>query len=196
MNMRLILGFVLAVFAFAGARAEPLPGLETAEAPRAIPLYDFWFHRLSAQPAPANAAAIMPRLRAAFAAEGAPPGLAWIAELESGLNPSAEGSGEARGLFQITPATARAIGLSTLWSDSRLNPEESARAVARNLRGLHEKFGSWPLALAAYNAGEGTVRRALAAHPDQDYAAIAPRLPSRTRIFVAKVCALVAIRTK
>jgi membrane-bound lytic murein transglycosylase D len=60
---------------------------------------------------------------------------------------------------------------------------------------LHGKFGSWPLALAAYNAGEGRVARTLAANRARDYAAIASALPAETRMYVPKVCALIAMRT-
>jgi membrane-bound lytic murein transglycosylase D len=137
----------------------------------------------------------MPVIRAAFAAEGVPPELAWIAEAESTLNPDARSPAGARGLFQLMPGTAHALGLSTYLPDDRTNPEKSGRAAARLLRSLFVKFGSWPLALAAYNAGEGRVSRLLASSGASDYAGVASALPSETRMYVPKVCALVAIRT-
>ena len=74
-------------------------------------------------------------------------------------------------------------------------PEKSARAAARYLRTLYARFGSWPLALAAYNAGEGTVGRLLTARGASDFAGVAPALPTETRMYVPKVLALVDLRT-
>ncbi|PHX70754.1 MAG: hypothetical protein CK548_08065 [Opitutia bacterium] len=136
----------------------------------------------------------MPRLRAAFVAEGVPPELAWLAEAESSLNPSARSLVGAKGLFQFMPDTAKAMGLGTFLPDERTDPEKSARAAARYLKSLHGKFGSWPLALAAYNAGEGRVRRMLTARGASDFAGIASSLPAETRMYVPKVCALIAVR--
>src|ERR1043166_4183679 len=136
----------------------------------------------------------MPKLRAAFAAEGVPPELAWMAEAESSLNPSARSPVGAKGLFQFMPDTAKALGLSTFLPDDRTNPEKSAQAAARYLRSLHRKFGNWALVLAAYNAGEGRVSRTLAARGATTYTAIADALPAETRMYVPKVCALIATR--
>ncbi|MEO5959023.1 MAG: lytic transglycosylase domain-containing protein, partial [Opitutaceae bacterium] len=160
-----------------------------------VPHYDVWVARVRDRPLPARAAALMPRLRAAFAAEGIPPELAWLAEAESSLNPNARSPAGAKGLFQLMPATAQSLGLDTLLPDERTDPDKSARAAARYLRLLHGKFGSWPLALAAYNSGEGRVGRALAQRRAKDFAAIADSLPAETRMYVPKVCALVALRT-
>ena len=87
-------------------------------------------------------------------------------------------------------ATAQGLGLSTFLPDERTDPEKSAHAAARDLRALGRRFGSWPLALAAYNAGEGRVGRALAARGAHDYAGIAAALPAGTRMYVPEVCAL------
>jgi len=137
----------------------------------------------------------MPRLREAFTAEGVPPELAWLAEAESTLNPDARSPAGAAGLFQLMPDTAHALGLGTFLPDERKDPEKSARAAARYLRALYGKFGSWPLALAAYNAGEGRVRRELASRGATDFAGVAAALPAQTRMYVPKVCALVDVRT-
>ncbi len=137
----------------------------------------------------------MPRLHAAFRAEGVPAQIAWLAEAESSLNPEARSPAGARGLFQFTPDTARQFGLSTFLPDERTDPEKSARAAARDLRALARRFRSWPLAFAAYNAGEGRVSRALAARHAVSYGEIAAALPGETRMYVPKVCALIALRT-
>ena len=160
-----------------------------------LPHYDLWLTRARARPIPASAARLMPRLRAAFVAEGVPPELAWLAEAESSLNPSARSPVGAKGLFQFMPDTARSMGLGTFLPDDRTDPDKSARAAARYLKALHGKFGSWPLALAAYNAGEGRVRRAMTARGAKDFAGVASSLPAETQMYVPKVCALVASRT-
>lgn len=159
-----------------------------------VPYYHLWLARVQSRPAPTRAAALMPRLRAAFIAEGVPPELAWIAEAESSFNPVARSPVGAKGLFQFMPDTAKAMGLSTFLPDERTDPEKSARAAARYLKQLHGRFGNWALVLAAYNAGEGRVGRMLAQHKATSYTAIAEKLPAETRMYVPKVCALIATR--
>ena len=59
---------------------------------------------------------------------------------------------------------------------------------------LHGRFGNWALVMAAYNAGEGRVGRTLAARKAKSFTAIADALPAETRMYVPKVCALIAVR--
>ncbi len=178
--------------AVARAHAPALPG--TGAALPQVPLFDLWMSRERNRPVPAEAAALMPLLRAAFGAEGVPAQLAWIAEVESNLNPSARSPAGAKGLFQLMPDTAHALGLSTFLPDDRADPEKSARAAARYLHTLFARFGSWPLVLAAYNAGEGRVGRLLASRGASDFAGVSSALPAETRMYVPKVCALVTLR--
>lgn len=173
------------------AKAKVQPPTPTVQP---VPHYDLWLARVRRRPVPANAAELMPKLRAAFAAEGVPPELAWVAEAESSLNPSARSPVGAKGLFQFMPETAKSMGLSTFLPDERTHPEKSARAAARYLRTLHGKFGNWALALAAYNAGEGRVSRTLTKQNAKTFTAIADALPAETRMYVPKVCALIAVR--
>jgi membrane-bound lytic murein transglycosylase D len=161
----------------------------------AMPYYDLWLQRLSGRPAPPNAADLMPGLRAAFAAEGVPADLAWMAEVESTFNPNARSPSGAKGLFQLMPETAKTLGLSTWLPDERADPEKSAHAAARLLRSLHAQFGDWPLALAAYNAGAGRVSRTLAAKKATTFSEIAPALPAETRLYVPKIYATITLRT-
>jgi membrane-bound lytic murein transglycosylase D len=172
----------------------PTPGPSASKNAHGVPYYDFWLARMSARAVPARAAALMPRLQAAFVAEGVPPELAWLAEAESSLNPAARSPVGAKGLFQFMPDTAHAMGLGTFMPDERSDPEKSAHAAARYLRELHAKFGEWPLVFAAYNAGEGRVSRLLAARNAKSFSAIAGALPAETRMYVPKVCATVAVR--
>lgn len=175
--------------------APPPPAPPDASPEVAIPHYDVWVNRVRGRPVPSRAADLMPTLREAFTAERVPPELAWLAEAESSFNPEARSPVGAKGLFQLMPATAKSLGLDTMLPDERTDPEKSARAAARYLRYLHGRFRSWPLALAAYNAGEGRVSRALAKQSNKTFAEIAETLPSETRMYVPKVCALVAVRS-
>lgn len=179
-------------------RPPPLRPTKPGEKPAPalfVPYYDLWVQRVRARATPPNARSLMPTLREAFAKEGVPPEIAWLAEAESTLNPSARSPAGAKGLFQFTPDTAKGLGLSTFLPDDRTNPEKSARAAGQYLRKLYEKFGEWPLAFAAYNAGEGRVSRLLKQRGASTFAGIASALPSETRMYVPKVCATIAVRT-
>lgn len=171
------------------------PGQRPPVATPDVPYFNLWLARMRARPQPARAAQLLPVVREAFAAEGVPAELAWLAEVESTFNPAARSPSGARGLYQFMPVTAKALGLSTFLPDERTDPAKSARAAARYLKTLHGKFGDWPLALAAYNAGEGRVRRLLSAKKAQSYAAIAVNLPAETRMYVPKVLATLQVRT-
>ncbi|MCR6655173.1 MAG: lytic transglycosylase domain-containing protein [Opitutus sp.] len=172
----------------------PSPAHTTSRAV-VIPYYDLWLERMRARPVPERAPKLLPVVRAAFEAEGVPAELAWLAEAESTFNPNAKSPVGAKGLFQLMPETAKGLGLSTFLPDERTHVEKSARAAARLLRRLHQQFGNWPLALAAYNAGEGRVRRLMEKKKAATFAEIASALPSETRMYVPKVCATVAVRS-
>jgi len=153
-----------------------------------------WRRKVAQHPAPAAASKYVPKLKEVFASEGVPSELIWIAEVESSFNPKAQSPVGARGLFQFMPATAKHYGLSTFPFDERTNPEKSARAAARYLKNLHGRFRDWPLAIAAYNAGEGRIGRLLAKSDSQTFDAISSKLPAETRLYVPKVLATVAAR--
>ena len=92
------------------------------------------------------------------------------------------------------PATARSMGLSLLPFDERVHPGKNARAAARLLHKLHDRFDSWPLALAAYNAGEGRIAVALKKKDAVTFADIAAALPAETQMYVPKVFATLTVR--
>ncbi len=153
-----------------------------------------WRKRLADRPWPRGALELVPKLKPIFARERVPPELVWVAEVESGFNRRARSPAGAAGLFQLMPATAKRFGLRSWPRDQRYQPEPSARAAARYLRQLYSQFGNWPLALAAYNAGEGTVQRLLDRHRTRSFNRIATRLPAETQMFVPKVEATVLRR--
>jgi hypothetical protein len=127
-----------------------------------------------------------------FAEEGVPPELLAVAGVESAFNPSALSPKGALGLWQLMPETAVRFGLRVgTGSDDRLAPALSTRAAARYLRSLYRRFGNWPLALAAYNAGESRVSRAIERAGTQSFAVLAARglLPKETRLYVPTVMA-------
>ncbi len=131
-----------------------------------------------------------PSLARILEQEGAPAELLNVARVESGFNPFALSPKGARGLWQFMPDTARRFGLRVdARRDDRLQPELSTRAAARYLRFLHATFGDWKLALAAYNAGEGRVLRAIQQGRTRDFREIARRrlLPEETRRYVPAV---------
>jgi len=170
--------------------ALPAPSASTL----AIPHYALWVNRLQARPIPAAAAGLLPILREIFSVAGLPPELAWVAEVESTFNTEARSPVGACGLFQLMPATARDLGLSSHLPDDRTDPQLNARAAAKYLRQLYLRFNDWPLAFAAYNAGPGRVRRTLESKEAKTYAEIASLLPAETRMYVPKVLATLAVR--
>jgi membrane-bound lytic murein transglycosylase D len=169
------------------------PGQPPGPAPNPTPTREreVWIAKLSERPWPPKAKTYVSRLKPVFSAEKVPPELVWVAEVESSFDPRACSPAGAAGLFQLMPATAKQYGLERWPFDERYKPDESARAAARYLRSLHSRFKNWRLALAAYNAGEGTVQRLLDKHKATTFDGISPFLPAETQLYVPKVEATV-----
>jgi membrane-bound lytic murein transglycosylase D len=146
-----------------------------------------WVRKVASRPWPGGATNLVPELKSIFAREHVPPQLVWLAEVESGFDARAKSPAGAAGLFQLMPATAKQYGLSLWPRDQRRQPEPAARAAAKQLRDLHDEFGDWRLAVAAYNCGAATVHRSLERHHARTYEAIATHLPAETQLYVPKV---------
>lgn len=115
--------------------------------------------------------------------EGMPRDLFYLAVIESGLNPRAYSRAQAVGLWQFMAHTGRMMGLKrTHWIDERRDPVKATVAAARYLKDLFAEFGDWRLALAAYNAGPGRVRRTIARDGTNDYWQL--NLPRETKNYV------------
>ena len=143
---------------------------------------------------PTEARRRVPQLKPIFREEGVPEELVWVAEVESSFDPGARSPAGAAGLYQLMPETARAQGLSTFPFDQRYRPEKNARASARYLRALHRRFKDWPLALAAYNAGETRVASLMNRHRAKTFSDIARYLPAETQMYVPRIDALLQRR--
>ncbi|HKJ02187.1 MAG TPA: lytic transglycosylase domain-containing protein [Longimicrobiales bacterium] len=127
---------------------------------------------------------------------GMPEELLYLAMMESGLSPRAESSASAVGLWQFMTPTAQQYGLRVdEWVDERRDPVRATNAALDYLAYLHDRYGSWYLAAAAYNAGPGTVDRVLARHADgrsgdEDlYWEVLDYLPRETRDYVPRLVA-------
>lgn len=176
-------------------RPAPAPVARPSQSPRPAPHdVDVWSRKLAERSRPARAEDLVPELKKIFRDEGVPPELVWLAEVESSFNPKARSPVGAAGLYQLMPATARSLGVATSPRDERLDAAKNARGAARYLRSLHDRFGSWDLALAAYNAGQGRVSKKLKQSGGHTFDDIATLLPSETRMYVPKVIATVQLR--
>lgn len=127
---------------------------------------------------------------------GIPTELALLPIIESSYDPSATSNAAAAGLWQFIPSTGRIYGLnqSTTY-DGRRDIIESTRAAYDFLTSLYNQFGSWELALAAYNAGPGRISRAITANRNAglptDYWSL--RLPAETMNYVPRFMAVAQI---
>ena len=127
---------------------------------------------------------------AIFRELGVPVALLEVAQVESNWKPFALSPKGAFGLWQLMPATARRYGLRVNGTrDDRADAEKSTRVAARYLSDLHLRFGDWALALAAYNAGEDAVEKAMERGKSRDFWSLSQKslLPAETRAYVPAV---------
>lgn len=124
---------------------------------------------------------------------GMPTEIALLPMVESAFNPTAYSRSKAAGIWQFIPSTGKNFGLrQDWWNDNRRDVTAATDAALNYLEKLHVMFGTWELALAAYNAGEGTVQRAIDRNRKQglptDYQSL--QLPAETREYVPKLQAV------
>jgi membrane-bound lytic murein transglycosylase D len=127
---------------------------------------------------------------------GLPEDLVYLALIESGFSPKAYSVASAAGPWQFIAGTGRRYGLRIdWWADERRDAEKSTHAAASYLRDLYGMFESWPLAAAAYNAGEGKIQRAVIRYKSDDFSELIRHryLKQETKDYVPKMLAALTI---
>lgn len=137
---------------------------------------------------------------AEIAARDLPPSLRYLPLIEANYSATAVSRAGAGGLWQFMPETAKWLGLEVgSLVDRRFDPYAATPLALEYLTALHSQFGSWFLALAAYNGGPGRVERAIQRYgggrPRDDalFVHIRDRLPRETRDFIPKYLAAVRL---
>lgn len=124
---------------------------------------------------------------------GMPMEIALLPMIESAFNPGAYSTARASGIWQFIPSTGKNFGMQqNWWYDGRRDVISATKGALDYLQKLHDQFGAWDLALAAYNCGENSVMRAQARnrkrHLPTNYASL--KLPKETRGYVPKLMAV------
>lgn len=131
------------------------------------------------------------RIERALLTAGVPTAILWLSAAESGFDPRAESHAGAVGLWQFMPDTARSYGLRVdTWVDERRDPARATEGAIRFLTELHERFGTWELAFAAYNMGYNGVLRAVRKYNTNDFellASLEAGLPFETIEYVPRI---------
>jgi membrane-bound lytic murein transglycosylase D len=138
-----------------------------------------------------------PRILAELRAAGMPEQLSWLPMVESWYKVRALSTARALGMWQFIPSTGYRFGLSRNdWIDERMDPEKSTTAALAYLTELHDMFGDWLTAIAAYNCGETrvlrTINRQHISYFDQFWD-LYEQLPRETRRYVPRFLAVLEI---
>jgi membrane-bound lytic murein transglycosylase D len=141
-----------------------------------------------------------PMISAALEKRDMPQDLIYLAMIESGFNPKAKSPAKAGGLWQFISETGKRYGLTVNKKvDERNQPAKATEAALSYLSDLHDRFGSWYLAAAAYNTGENRVSRIMRQvtgsekGTDEDYYRISHLLPRETQDYVPMMIAAARI---
>ncbi len=124
---------------------------------------------------------------------GMPTEIALLPIIESAFNPGANSVASASGIWQFIPSTGKHFGMEqNWWHDGRRDIIGATNGALDYLQKLHDQFGDWELALAAYNCGENGVARAIKRNSKRrkptNYSNL--RLPRETRNYVPKLMAI------
>lgn len=141
----------------------------------------------------ANSQIYFPLFEEALDKKKMPDELKYLPVIESALNPLAVSSAGATGLWQMMLGTGKMMGLdANSYIDERRDPIKSTQAGTKYLQQLHDLYGDWQLALAAYNSGPGYVNKAIARSGGvKNFWAIKNFLPAETRSYVPTYIAIV-----
>lgn len=151
------------------------------------PNFDRWIYRLGQYG---------PTIEKVLEEEGAPRDLIYLSMIESGFNLRARSHASAVGPWQFIGSTGRMYGLKAdFFVDDRSDLVTATRAAARHLKDLYKTYGDWYLAFAAYNAGPGTVNRAIARTGTKNYwvHSRSRYLRAETKNYVPKILAALHI---
>ena len=152
--------------------------------PRGRQLFTFWMKR---------SGRYRDAVRRSLRKKALPEDLSWLPMIESSYDPLARSPAGAGGLWQLTSDTAHLYGLSTdRWADQRFNANAETDAAVEMLSDLYRRFGSWELAMAAYNMGYGGVMNVVRRYNTNDYwtlSRLEAALPLETVLYVPKLVA-------
>ena len=132
-------------------------------------------------------------IRRTLRRKAVPEDLLWLSMIESGFDPGVRSPVGAVGLWQFMPETARQYGLEQdRWVDARYNFHQATEAATDFLSDLHRRFGSWDLAIAAYNMGYAGLVAVVRKYNTNDFwtlSRLEGALPWETTLYVPKIMA-------
>jgi membrane-bound lytic murein transglycosylase D len=182
--------------------SPPLYGLQPPDSPVAREAIEAWIQRILSSESEALQCALQrarpfrEHICSRLAEQELPPELLYLPILESGYQVRAVSRSGAAGLWQLMTNTASPLGLRRdRWVDQRLDFWTSTEAALRKLEEGFQRFGSWELALAAYNCGMGALQRAIASSGLRDFWGLREKglLPRETAEYVPRFYALMIL---